>query len=217
MSQDLFNGVAEQIHLAAQLKNLPSACIFFLACFRQTLGKHSLHLAFLKFLPDLKSRARGAKRRARGMAAVAGRNMAGGGSEVLGAAASGVTAERGVVGMGKRRAAGEVGGDVAMRCCGESMGQKGGRVGREFLGRRAEGLLRGIGNDRRALGRKGLRNWVFWFSSVWMGSWVRQRVVWAQLGGVKRDTPPHFLTGVLAVGRGVRAGLVFPTVSSVLC
>lgn len=97
----------------------------------------------------------------------------------------------------------------------------------EFLGRRAEellaeGLLHGIGNCRRALGQKDLGNWGFWYSSVWISSCVRSRVSGGSRGWcvhtwvVSNVTPPALLTRVLAVGRGVHAGLLFPTASSVL-
>lgn len=46
----------------------------------------------------------------------------------------------------------------------------------DFLERRAEGLLYGIGNYRRALGQKDLGNWGFWYSSVWISSCVRSLV-----------------------------------------
>lgn len=45
----------------------------------------------------------------------------------------------------------------------------------------------------------------------------QQGMVCAHLGGFRCDVPhPHLLTRSLAVGRGVHAGLVFPTASSVL-
>lgn len=86
----------------------------------------------------------------------------------------------------------------------------------DFLGRRAEGLLHGIGNYRRALGQKDLGNWGFWYSSVWISSCVRSLVSGDSRGWcvdtwvVSNVTPPHLVNK----GSGCRQGCTCRTSAS---
>lgn len=72
-------------------------------------------------------------------------------------------------------------GHEAIALSGEIWGRFGRKVGAsgtgKFLGRRAEGLLHGMGNYKRALGQKDLGNRGFCYSFVSISSCVRRLVV----------------------------------------
>lgn len=76
-----------------------SSLLVLRSFFRQILSKYSIRLALLKFLPDLKGHARGAKRRTRGMAVVGGSCWKKRVRVSSAGSSSGVMGKQGVVGM----------------------------------------------------------------------------------------------------------------------